>query len=132
MESIGYHLEDLHEHEFLYGRYKIAFSFIEDLREYAKIFEEDIKTIIDKEVKYKVLGLDQYLRVYERSIKDNYRKEKNNNKDIEKIRIIKAEITKKRQLTNASTYNAFCHGLCRTTMHKPRNPSLRSGTGIKG
>jgi hypothetical protein len=103
IESIGYHLEDLHEHEFLYGRYKIAFSFIEDLREYAKIFEEDIKTIIDKEVKYKVLDLDQYLRVYERSIKDNYRKKKNNNKDIEKIKIIKAEITKKRQLTNAST-----------------------------
>ena len=103
IESIGYHLEDLHEHGFLYGRYKIAFSFIEDLREYAKIFEEDIKTIIDKEAKYKVLDLDQYLRVYERSINDNYRKEKNNNKDIEKIRIIKAEITKKRQLTHAST-----------------------------
>jgi len=103
VEGIGYKLVDLHEHEFLNGRYKIAFSFIEDLKEYAKIFEEDIKTITNKEIKYKVLDLDQYLRVYEKSIEDNYRKEKNNSKDSEKIRIIKAEIEKKRQLTPAST-----------------------------
>ena len=51
VEGIGYKLVDLHEHEFLNGRYKIAFSFIEDLKEYAKIFEEDIKTITNKEIK---------------------------------------------------------------------------------
>ena len=103
IESIGYHLVDLHEHEFLYGRYKIAFSYIEDLKEYAKIFEEDIRTIIDKEIKYKLLDLGQYLKIYEISINDNYRKDNNNSKDCEKIRIIKAEIAKKRQLTHAST-----------------------------
>ena len=103
IENIGYHLVDLHEHEFLYGRYKIAFSFIEDLIEFAEIFEKDIEIIEDKEIKYKILDLYQYLRVYERSINDNYRKEKNNSKDFNKIRIIKAEIVKKRQLTNAST-----------------------------
>lgn len=43
-----------------------------------------------EEVKYYLLNLEQYLRLYESSSKDSYRADKNNNKDIRKIEFLKS------------------------------------------
>jgi len=94
LAEIEYIVLDLHEHEFTNGIYKVAFSCIEDLKEFARIPIAEIKIINDKEIQYKVLTLEEYLKVYEKSVKDSYRADKNNNKDNEKIKIIREELGK--------------------------------------
>jgi len=89
IEKLWYKLVDLHEHEFKKNSIKIAFASQEDLTPFAnvdynklEIFESDIST-------YKKLSLQDYFKVYTKSSKDSYRKDKNNWKDKSKIDIIK-------------------------------------------
>ena len=89
MESIGYRLVDLHEHEFKNDKHKVAFSFIEDLSTYVQIEISEIQTREEDGVFYKLLNLHQYLKVYEKSSSDSYRANKNNDKDRLKIEVIK-------------------------------------------
>lgn len=42
----------------------------------------------DNEVNYYLLTINEYLKVYNRSLKDGYRRTKNNNKDLKKIEIL--------------------------------------------
>jgi len=92
IEKCNYELVDLHEHEFLNNGIKIAFSYIEDLIEYAGINIDEIIVLKNNNANYKILNLRQYLKVYEQSIKDSYRSDKNNRKDYIKIKIIKEKI----------------------------------------
>jgi hypothetical protein len=94
IENIGYTLIDLHEHEFTNGKFKIAFADIEGLKKDCNIKPEEIDTVNDKGVNYKILNLQQYLLAYEYSSKDGYRKNKNNNKDFYKIKCIKQALSK--------------------------------------
>lgn len=92
IEEQGYILEDLHEHQFRKGKYKIAFANIESLTPFADIDLNRIELIKNDGVKYFLLNLEQYLAVYNASSKDSYRRNKNNNKDFEKIELIKQEL----------------------------------------
>ena len=92
IETLGYLLIDLHEHEFIKDKLKIAFAKEEDLLGFAQVNYEKLAVVDNSGVKYKVLGLEEYLRVYERSLSDGYRRTKNNGKDIIKIDAIKSII----------------------------------------
>ncbi|MGL5820045.1 MAG: hypothetical protein ACRCYE_00195, partial [Sarcina sp.] len=80
IEEMEYKLVDLHEHAFFDGNYKVAFASIESLENFAGIALNDIKKVHENDVFYQLLNLVQYLKVYETSHKDSYRKNKNNNK----------------------------------------------------
>lgn len=86
--KINYQLVDEREHEFIYLNNKIGFAFEEDLFPFAKINHNKLKAVSDSGSDYKILDIDQYKKIYEISKKDSYRTQKNNKKDLEKIKLI--------------------------------------------
>lgn len=92
IEKQGYVLEDLSEHQFRKSDFKIAFAGIESLKPFADIDLNSIELIKNNGVKYFLLNLEQYLAVYNASSKDSYRRDKNNDKDFEKIELIKKQL----------------------------------------
>ena len=80
----GYELIDLHEHTFVKDNIKYSYASIENLKVFANIDLDDIKS---NDV-YKILDLNQYLKVYQASLKDGYRQNNKNKNDLEKINII--------------------------------------------
>ncbi|MEG2896332.1 MAG: hypothetical protein RR887_12230 [Niameybacter sp.] len=98
MEGMGYVLEDLHEHQFSNGKYKVAFAAIECLTSFAGIAMDSIPVAKMSNVEYLLLTLQQYLLVYTQSSKDSYRRNKNNDKDFLKIELIKRELGIERNL----------------------------------
>lgn len=94
INGLGYELIDLHEHTFVRGEYKIAFADIESLEEFAGIDIKHIEDCYDNSIKYKILNLEEYLKVYTQSSKDGYRVKKNNNKDLMKIEAISQLLNK--------------------------------------
>ncbi|NCN07856.1 hypothetical protein GW933_04210 [Candidatus Falkowbacteria bacterium] len=91
IEKLGYDLIDLHEHEFNKNGITIAFASEEDLLPFADIDYTKLEVIQDMG-NYKTLRIDDYLKVYEKSLIDGYRKIKNDNKDQIKIEIIKENL----------------------------------------
>ncbi|MBS4537506.1 hypothetical protein GOQ27_03475 [Clostridium sp. D2Q-11] len=89
IEELGYEFRDLDEHDFKKEGRKIAFSFEEDLEEFVNIDYNNLKIHQYNGVLYKLLNLEEYLKVYSKSLEDGYRREKNNSKDKEKIELIK-------------------------------------------
>lgn len=89
LERLGYQLIDEHEHTFLKGTTKYSYASIEDLFPFAGIPESEINIYQKEDIKYKLLTLEQYLKVYERSSLDGYRINKKEKKDFEKIEYIK-------------------------------------------
>lgn len=94
-DKLGYQLKDLHEHKFTNGDIEIAFASLESLTPFANININDIETITDDKTSYLLLNLSQYSAVYTASSKDSYRRNKNNNKDFNKIELIKNAIRQK-------------------------------------
>ncbi|MCM3337772.1 hypothetical protein M3650_03755 [Paenibacillus sp. MER TA 81-3] len=94
MESYGYQLINLEEHEFVKVNYRIAFASFEELREFAGIDLEAIEIVNHEGTCYKLLNLEQYLKVYKRSSMDGYRKTKKNDKDTNKIHLIETLLKK--------------------------------------
>ena len=93
LESQGYKMIDLHEHTFENGNIHFSFASIESLETFANIKLSEIKTQTRNKVNYKLLTLKQYLKVYEASSKDSYRKRINKNtKDESKIEFIKLHL----------------------------------------
>ncbi|MCM3392656.1 MULTISPECIES: hypothetical protein [Cytobacillus] len=90
MKSMEYSLIDLHEHEFSTEGLSVEFGIIDTLPSFAGVQLEDLEMQQMEEVKYYLLNLEQYLRLYESSSKDSYRADKNNNKDIRKIEFLKS------------------------------------------
>ncbi|MEH7515886.1 hypothetical protein V7146_24485 [Gottfriedia acidiceleris] len=88
VESMGYKLVYLHEHEFKKYDFNIAFSYEEDLYQFAEVEYRDLKIINVNGIRYKTLSIEEYLKVYKKSSIDGYRRTKNNNKDLVKIKII--------------------------------------------
>lgn len=89
MNSMGYALIDLHEHEFSKGGLSVEFGIIDTLPEFAGVRMEELEIHRKGEATYYLLNQEQYLRVYEASSKDSYRADQNNHKDLEKIEYLK-------------------------------------------
>jgi hypothetical protein len=92
--SKGFHLTDIHEHEFTRGNIKIVFASIENLEDFAGIDYRQLEVKEVHEATHLILSLNDYLKVYKQSVQDGYRKTKKNKKDAEKIEIISKLINK--------------------------------------
>lgn len=85
----GYVLVDEREHTFVKEGISFSFAQIEELETFAQIRPDQIKTVTDGGAVFKLLSIEQYLKVYSASIKDGYRIEVRGKKDAEKIEFIK-------------------------------------------
>ncbi|MGP4040957.1 hypothetical protein ACTWP4_13825 [Gracilibacillus sp. D59] len=92
IEGLGYELIDLHEHEFERDNVKIGISYYEDLKNFADIDYKNLKKHDCSGAMYYTLSIGEYLKVYNRSVLDGYRRTKNNNKDQSKIQILKEHL----------------------------------------
>lgn len=88
MEKLDYIMVDLNEHEFIKNDIRIGFAFTEDLLEFAEIDYRSLKVFEDNGAKYHLLTVFDYLKVYNNSFQDGYRRTKNNNKDLKKLEIL--------------------------------------------
>ncbi len=88
MEDNGYTLYDLYEHAFQKDKISIAFASIESLTPFANVDITKIPVIEEKDTKYFLLELQDYLKVYTASSKDGYRKNVKNKQDQHKINLI--------------------------------------------
>lgn len=89
MQENGYVLYDLHEHAFEKAGVRVAFASIEDLTPFAGVELTGIPVNEESGVRYFLLTLQDYLKVYTASAKDGYRKTKKNKQDEQKIQLIK-------------------------------------------
>ena len=72
LEKNGYVLIDEHEHTFQKNNIFYSYASFEELESFAKISLLDIEEKIDCTVRFKLLSLEQYLKVYTASSKDGY------------------------------------------------------------
>lgn len=89
MGENGYVLYDLHEHAFEKSGVSVAFASIESLIPFAGVNPAGIPVVEEEGVRYSLLSLQDYLKVYTASAKDGYRQNKKNKKDEQKIEWIK-------------------------------------------
>ena len=89
MNAQGYVLYDLHEHAFEKAGLSVAFASIESLTPFAGVDVAKIPMLEEAGVRYYLLDLQDYLKVYTESAKDGYRKDKKHKEDGEKIELIK-------------------------------------------
>ena len=92
LENNGYVLIDLHEHTFVKDNIEYSYASIENLKEFAGINVEDIHNYQEKNAKYLLLTLEQYLKVYKKSSQDGYRVNKKEKQDGKKIKFIEEQI----------------------------------------
>lgn len=90
MESLGYQLADLHEHEFVKDGLSVGFASVNTLPPFAGIELSDLKLKQQNNLSYYLLSSEQFLSVYKSSSKDSYRSDKNNHKDLKKIEYLEA------------------------------------------
>ena len=84
----GYALVDEHEHTFSKNEISYSYAPFEELESFAKINLSDIECKSGFGVQFKVLSLEQYLKVYTSSSKDGYRVNVRKKKDADKISFI--------------------------------------------
>lgn len=94
--QLGYSLVNLREREFQNGEIQIGFSFAEDLKDYAEIDYRNLKGAEDGGAEYFMLSAEDYLKVYTKSSQDGYRRTKNDQKDLEKLKFLKKLIEAER------------------------------------
>ena len=92
LENCGYVLFDENEHTFEKGGVYYSYAKIDDLFDFAGIKISEIETLEENGVCFKILSLEQYLKVYLASEKDGYRINTRKKKDFEKIEFIKEHI----------------------------------------
>ena len=97
MEDLSYTLQGEEEHEFVKGDFRIAFASIENLEPFAGVDLNAIPLITDQGASYCLLELPDYLRVYEASSKDGYRKNVKNKQDQQKIDLILKALGEEKQ-----------------------------------
>ncbi len=88
MLSMGYELKDESEHEFVKDGQDIAFAKQSNLLDMNNIIPESLLVSSDNNIKYRELSVPQYLTCYNTVYKDEYRRKKNKNADIDKIKLI--------------------------------------------
>ena len=89
LEKNGYTLTDEHEHAFAKDGVQYAYAAIEALESFAGIPTAKIAVFEANGVWFRLLSLQQYLRVYTASAKDGYRIHTRNKKDAEEIALIR-------------------------------------------
>lgn len=87
-ENLGYELVDLSEHEFKNNDTKVGIAFIEDLKPFADVDYTRLELIEDNEAAYYSLSISDYIKVYNKSLLDGYRRAKNNSKDESKLKVL--------------------------------------------
>ena len=85
----GYTLTDQYEHTFEKNGISYSYACLEELETFAGINPSHIETKTNSGVQFKILSLEQYLKVYTASQKDGYRINVRQKKDAEKITFIK-------------------------------------------
>ena len=90
MNSIGFELVNLHEHEFVKNHISVEFGIIDTLPTFAGIMLEDLQLYTVEDVQFFTLKVEQYLKVYQASSQDSYRSDHNNDKDLEKINYLRS------------------------------------------
>lgn len=85
----GYVLADEREHTFEKNGALYSYASVEELKSFAGIDLLDIEQLYNCEIPFRVLSLEQYLKVYLASSKDGYRITVRQKKDSEKIMLIK-------------------------------------------
>ncbi|MBQ5320418.1 MAG: hypothetical protein J6K17_15130 [Oscillospiraceae bacterium] len=94
MTTLGYSLYDVHEHAFKKDGVSAAFASIENLVPFAGVNITRIPVVDENGVRYYLLGLEDYLKVYTASSKDGYRRDTKNKNDTDKIELIKRALEK--------------------------------------
>ena len=92
LEAQRYVLADEHEHTFARDGVAYSYADIEDLEPFAGINTEDIEMYEADGVSFLMLSLEQYLAVYKKSSKDDYRVNIRQKKDADKIRFIESKL----------------------------------------
>jgi hypothetical protein len=96
MNADGYRLVDEHEHEFSKGSVTVAYADLEGLTSFAGIDPANVPVIEDGGSRFLLLELSDYLKVYEASSKDGYRKNVKNKQDHIKISLIRKALADER------------------------------------
>ena len=89
MKELGYALQDEKEHAFVKGDFHMAFAPAESLEMFAGVNLKGIPLIRQNGAKYYLPELPDYLKVYEASSKDGYRRQVKNKQDQRKIDLIR-------------------------------------------
>lgn len=89
----GYTLVDEHEHTFEKDGVYFSYAGVENLEPFAGIRMDEIKQYDEQGAFFMLLSLQQYLIVYQSSIKDGYRVNERRKKDQEKIDFILAHLS---------------------------------------
>ncbi|MBE5807000.1 MAG: phosphoribosylanthranilate isomerase [Clostridiales bacterium] len=89
MAALGYALYDDSEHAFERDGVSVAFASLESLGPFAGVDISRIPIVEEKGARYGLLTLPDYLRVYEASSKDGYRKNVKHKQDERKIVLIR-------------------------------------------
>ena len=95
--SEGYVLIDEHEHTFQKNNISYSYASIEELKSFTGIELSDIEQRCGNGIKFKLLSLEQYLKVYRASAKDGYRITVREKKDNDKIAFIEKQLKLKNQ-----------------------------------
>ena len=95
--SEGYVLIDEHEHTFQKNNISYSYASIEELKSFTGIELSDIDQRCSNGIKFKLLSLEQYLKVYRASAKDGYRITVREKKDNDKISFIEKQLKLKNQ-----------------------------------
>ena len=95
MKGLGFRLKDEHEHEFEREREFVAFAAGLDLVEMIGIQPGELKISDIDGVRFKELSPEQYLKLYQFMLRDNYRQEKRGTADQEKIALINKYLSAK-------------------------------------
>ena len=93
MTAQGYSLYDQQEHAFEKDGVSVAFASLESLEPFAGVDIAAIPTVTDSGAEYLLLGLEDYLKVYQASSKDGYRRDVKNKQDQAKIDLIINRLT---------------------------------------
>ncbi|MBQ2799570.1 MAG: hypothetical protein IJF09_09315 [Ruminiclostridium sp.] len=97
LQKNGYILTDEHEHTFCEDGVCYSYASIEELETFAGISVSQIEVKKERNASFRILSLEQYLTVYEKSSKDGYRVDVRNKKDEEKIKFIKEKLKGKNE-----------------------------------
>ncbi len=92
MKKDGYRLCNEKEHEFIKNDIRVVFASVEGLVAFAQVDISSISLIEENGIRFYLLELDDYLKVYRASSKDGYRKNVKNKQDQKKIELIEKEI----------------------------------------
>ena len=90
--SYGYDLIDEHEHTFQKDGVDYSYASVEGLKEFADIDIGDVEIHNTSGIKFMLLSLEQYLKVYQKSSQDGYRMNVKEKQDNQKIEFIKNNI----------------------------------------